>query len=149
MRISSDFADLLREFNAAGVDYLIVGAHAVARYSRPRATGDFDLYVGTDRTNAARVYEALARFGAPMHDIAVTDFAGEDLVFQIGVEPLRIDILTTIDGVRFDEVFARREIAELDGIPVAFIGRDDLIVNKRAAGRPKDLADLRRLEADQ
>ncbi|GAC1412149.1 MAG: hypothetical protein NVSMB64_22360 [Candidatus Velthaea sp.] len=149
MRISSDFADLLREFNAARVDYLIVGAHAVARYARPRATGDFDVFIDAAAENATRVYDALIRFGAPLHGIDVADFTSDDLVFQIGVEPVRIDILTAIDGVTFQAAFARRETGILDGIPVAYIGRDDLIANKRAAGRPKDLADLRRLEADQ
>jgi hypothetical protein len=149
MRINSDFADLLREFNAAGVEYLIVGAYAVARYSRPRATGDIDLYVGTNGTNAVRVFSALSKFGAPLGGISATDFATDDVVFQIGMAPVRIDILTSIDGVDFSEAYARRENGDLDGIPASFIARDDLIRNKRATGRPKDLADLIRLDTDQ
>jgi len=149
MQINSDFADLLREFNAAGVEYLIVGAHAVARYSRPRSTGDFDVYVGTDSANAERVFKALARFGAPLDDISAHDFTAPDLIYQIGVAPARVDIMTEIDGVDFKAAYSRREIGQLVGLPASFIAKEDLIINKRMTGRPKDLADLLRLEADQ
>jgi len=149
MQINSDSIDLLREFNAAGVEYLIVGAHAVARYSRPRSTGDFDLYVGSNETNAERVFEALGRFGAPLAGISAADFMDEDLVYQIGIVPVRIDILTTIDGVTFRDAYSRREVGDFDGVAATFIAREDLVANKRATGRPKDIADLRRLQADQ
>lgn len=145
MEISSDFKDLLREFSSAKVKYLIVGAHAVGYHGRPRGTGDFDVWVEPSSDNAERVFRALALFGAPMDRIAVSDFMRDDLIFQIGIVPIRIDIITDITGVLFDEAWPNRVDDFLEGIPVSIIGRDDLIKNKRATGRHKDLADVEEL----
>ena len=145
MEINSDFADLLRAFNAAGVEYVVIGAYAVALHARPRATGDLDVFVRATPENARRVYRALAEFGAPLESLTVEELAAGNLVFQIGVAPLRIDVTTTIEGVTFDQAWSGRIAGKLDGIDVNVIGRDDLIANKRAAARPKDLADLETL----
>jgi hypothetical protein len=149
MEINSDFADLLQAFNDACVEYVVVGAYAVALHSRPRATGDLDVFVRPSRANAERVYRALASFGAPLERLSVEELMSDDLIFQIGVAPVRIDVITSISGVSFDEAFSGRVSGRLAGIDVSVIGRDELIANKRAAGRPKDLADLEVLLEDQ
>ena len=142
MQINSDFVDLFRAFNAAGVEYLVVGAYAVAVHARPRATGDLDVLVRPTRENAERVHYALVQFGAPIDQLAVDDLQSDDLIFQIGVSPIRIDVITAIDGVTFDEAWEGRVSGTLGGVEVNVIGREALIANKRASGRPKDLADL-------
>ncbi|MBV9440455.1 MAG: hypothetical protein JOZ24_10730 [Candidatus Eremiobacteraeota bacterium] len=142
MYVNRDFSDLLREFSAADVRYLLVGAHALAIHAEPRATGDLDVWVANDSDNAHRVYAALATFGAPLHDVSVDDFTSEDLIFQMGVVPHRIDVITTVDGVRFEDAWVDRVDVTLDGIVVPVIGRRAFLTNKRAAGRPKDLADI-------
>ncbi len=148
MKINSDCADLLREFNAVAARYLVVGANAVGYHGRPRATADFDIWVDRTRANAERVYRALGTFGAPLHDLTVEDLTSDDLMFQMGVAPYRIDIITGIDGVQFDDAWQRRSEDRIEGEPIHVIGRDDLIANKRACGRPKDLADLELLTSD-
>jgi hypothetical protein len=148
MNLSSDFVDLLRSLNGAGARYLIIGAHALAYYARPRATADFDVWVDASPENAARVYRALGAFGAPLDQLTPEDLLSDDLIFQIGVAPTRIDVITGIDGVTFSEAWPRRTEDLLDGTQIFIIGRDDLIKNKRAAGRRQDLADVERLEND-
>ena len=148
MNLSSDFADLLRALNDASARYLIVGAHAVAYHARPRATADFDLWVEPSADNAPRVYQALAAFGAPLESLRVEELRSDDLIFQIGVPPFRIDIITGISGVTFDEAWPHRAEDHLNGLKFFVIGREDLIKNKKAAGRLKDLADVERLERD-
>jgi hypothetical protein len=148
MQSNSDFEEILLAFNAAGVSYLVVGAFAVAAFSRPRATGDIDLWVDRDRANARRVYLALAQFGAPMDGLTESTFTEPDIVFQIGMPPIRIDILTGIDGVSFDQAWPKRISAPIGAVTAPIISRDDLIRNKRASARPQDLADLERLERD-
>jgi len=149
VQINSDFADLLRAFNAASVDYLIVGAYAVGLYARPRATGDLDVFVRPTRGNAERVLRALAEFGAPLHNLSLDDLISDDTIFQIGVAPIRIDVITALTGVSFESAWAGRTSGKLGGIDVNVIGRDELIANKRATGRPKDLADLDALRRQQ
>jgi hypothetical protein len=148
LRASDDFRSLLSTFNAEGVKYLVVGAFALAHYGRPRYTKDLDVWIDPEPSNASRVYRALAIFGAPMDDLRPEDFSDEDLVFQIGVEPIRVDVLTAISGVAFQEAWARRESALYADIPVQLISRDDYIINKRASGRPSDLRDLEALDED-
>jgi hypothetical protein len=115
VEINSDFADLLQAFNDAGVEYVVVGAYAVALHSRPRATGDLDVFVRPSWPNAERVYRALAAFGAPLERLSVEELASGEIVFQIGVAPVRIDVITSIDGVSFDEVYSGRVSGELAG----------------------------------
>jgi hypothetical protein len=145
-RLNPDFRDILSTFNAEGVEYLIVGGYALAAHGLPRATGDFDLWVRTTRDNAARVYSALAKFGAPMNTCTVEDFASEDLIFQIGVEPVRIDVMTSVEGLTFESAWPGRLTVALEGVTVNVVGRDDLIANKSAVGRPQDRADVVRLK---
>ena len=144
--MNRDFAEMLAALSGAGADFLVIGAHAVAVHGRPRATGDLDLWVRPTAANAARVWQALETFGAPLHELTRDDLVADDLVFQIGVAPNRIDILTTIGGVTFDEAWPRRTVVRLWDQPVPVIGREDLIASKRAAGRPQDLADIADLE---
>lgn len=140
-----DFLDMLSALDAAGSEYLIVGAHAVAAHGRPRATGDLDIWVRPTPENAARVYQALQHFGAPLHDLTLDDLASPDVVFQIGVPPVRIDLLTSISGVSFDAAWANRVTIALGTLAVPVLGRRELLHNKRASGRPRDLADLAEL----
>lgn len=142
MELQSDWIALLREFNAAGVEYMVIGAAAIAYHGYPRATRDLDVWVRPSPENARSVYRALARFGAPMDQVTVADFEHDDTVWQLGVEPLRIDVLTGIEGVNFDEAWPRRAFAKLDGLDVPVISKPDLVRNKRAVGRHQDLADL-------
>ncbi len=140
--MNQDFIDLLRAFTAADVRFLVVGAYALALHGRPRATGDLDLWVEATADNAARVMRALGEFGAPLADIRQEDFASPGVVYQLGVAPGRIDILTELTALTFAEAWAdkvRRPFGEVD---VNFIGRESLIRNKRALGRPKDLGDI-------
>ena len=148
MQGNSDFEEILLAFNAAEVNCLVVGAYAVAAYSRPRATGDIDLWVDLSADNARRVFHALARFGAPLEGVSEDTFREPEIAFQIGVAPVRIDVLTSIDGLSFDEAWPNRVASSVGDVPTHVLGRLDLIRNKKASGRPKDLADLERLEHD-
>lgn len=140
--LNPDFHDMLHAFSEAGVDYMLVGAYALASHGYVRATGDMEQWVRPERHNAARVLDVLRLFGAPTSDLNVTDFESPDVVLQIGVPPRRIDVITSIDGVDFDEAWPRRQEVDVEGIPVPVIGREDLIRNKEASGRPRDMSDL-------
>ncbi len=140
-----DFKDMLSALSAAGIDFLLVGAYALAAHGYPRATGDLDLWVRADSQTAPKVFRVLAEFGAPMHDLTVDDLSAPGIVFQIGVEPSRIDILTSVSGVEFDAAWHNRMVVRIDGMDIPVIGRNDLVVNKRASGRPKDIADAETL----
>jgi hypothetical protein len=144
--LNPDFRDILSEFLAADVEFVLVGAYALAVHGLPRATGDIDLWVRTSPDNARRVLSALAHFGAPLGDITDQDFTAQGRVVQIGVAPFRIDLLTSIDGVTFEEAWRDHVKVDVEGINVPVISRDHLLVNKRATGRMKDRADVRRLE---
>jgi hypothetical protein len=146
--LNEDFRDLLGELLETGARFLVVGAHAMAVHGVPRATGDLDVWVRPDPSNADRVWQALARFGAPMSalDVAPSDLAHAGTVVQIGLPPRRVDVLTGLSGLDFDAAWKNRKTCPVGGREVPFLGRDDLIRNKRASGRPKDLADLEVLE---
>lgn len=141
-----DFVDLLRAFVEADVRCLVVGAHALGLHGRPRATGDLDIWVEASPENATRIMRALAAFGASLQEVSADDFSREGIAFQIGVPPLRIDLLTQLTGVSFAEAWPNRLVARIDGLEVPFIDRDTFIRNKRATGRLKDLADIEGLE---
>lgn len=132
-----DFKELLSEFNAHSVEYLVVGAHALAAHGHVRATKDIDVWVRPTRENAANVLEALAAFGAPLYGASLDDFAEPHFVLQIGVPPLRIDVITSITGVTFEEAWPDRLQTTFDNAPVGVLSRHHLIQNKRAAGRPQ------------
>ena len=140
--MNPDFVDLLRAFIAADVRFLIVGAYALAHHGRPRATGDLDVWVDTSTANAPRVMQALAAFGAPLEDVSEADFGRPGVVFQIGVPPGRIDILTELTGLTFAEAWPEREAGRFGDVTADFLGREAFLKNKRATGRTKDLADI-------
>ena len=146
MSINSDFRDLFVALNAAGCNYLLVGSYALAAHGIPRFTKDLDVWIEPDAINAGRVLEALAAFGAPQEHIADLDFTSPDTALQIGVPPSRIDILTAIDGVTFNEAWAARAEFSFGNVPITTISRQHLIQNKRAVGRLQDLADAHQLE---
>ena len=144
--LNPDFAEMLAALSAEGADYLIVGAYALAAHGLPRATGDIDLWVRPTPENAGRVVKALRRFGAPLVDLTVEDLARPGTVFQLGVPPRRIDIMTSIDGVEFDDAWAARVTCRLGAIDTTVLGRDQLLENERSVARPKDRVDVRILE---
>jgi hypothetical protein len=135
----------LAALSAARAEFLIVGAHALAAHGVPRATGDLDIWVRAEPENARRVWQALETFGAPLDDLTLDDLSGPDVVFQIGVPPRRIDLLTSITGVSFDEAWENRTLVSLEGTAIPVLGRAELIRNKLAVGRPRDLADIEEL----
>jgi predicted nucleotidyltransferase len=142
--LNSDYKDMLQALLDNGVKFLLVGAYAMGAHGYPRATGDIDIWVEPSAENSERVYRSMAAFGAPLHEIDKTTFATPGVVFQIGVAPRRIDIISAISGIGFDDAHQRRQIVEMEGLSVPMLSLGDLIKNKRATGRDKD-----RLDADQ
>ncbi len=143
-----DFVDFVACLNAEGCDFIIVGAHALAVHGVPRATGDLDVLVRPSPVNAEHLVRALVRFGAPLnaHGITAKDFLEAGMIYQLGLPPRRIDVLTELSGVGYDDATRDLVVGALGAERVRFIGIDAMIVNKRAAGRPKDLADALELE---
>ena len=144
--MNEDFVDLLRAFVDHDVRFMVVGAYALAIHGRPRATGDLDIWIQPSTDNAARVMRALAAFGAPLDQITESDFASPGVTYQLGVAPGRIDILTDLTGLTFDEAWPGRITRPFGEVPVAVIGLAEFIRNKRATGRAKDLGDIEGLE---
>ncbi len=147
--LNPNFKDMLSALNGAGAEYLVVEAYAMAAHGCPRSTGDIDIWVRPTAENAERVWQALTVFGAPVSQITVGDLATADLVLQIGVAPQRIDILTSISGVAFDDAWPNRLTVQLNGLTASVIGRQDLLQNKLASGRPKDLLDADILKSEK
>jgi predicted nucleotidyltransferase len=144
--LNNDYKDILHIFSAEKVKFLLVGAYALAAHGYPRSTMDIDFWIKPDADNADAVFRALGRFGAPTGDISLSDLQTTDMVFQIGVAPRRIDIITSIDGLTFDEAYARSNAVEIDDIAVQVLSVEDMIINKRSTGRTKDIADAEMLE---
>lgn len=144
-----DFRDLLEELLAERVRFVVVGAHALAVHGVPRATGDLDLFVAADAENATRLIRALTRFGAPLelHGVTAGDFERAGTVYQLGSPPRRIDLMTSISGVAFADAEIGAVPTEIEGLTLGVLGRRELIANKRAAARPKDLLDVDLLES--
>ncbi len=149
MFINSDYSDLLRIFNANNVRYLVIGGYAVVQYAEPRYTKDLDVWISTDKVNAKAVYKALKEFGAPLEGMTEKDFSEEGYFFQMGVPPVRLDVLMGIPGVVFEDCWKRQVLVDFDGLPVRFISKPDLIIAKRASGRPQDLLDAELLATGQ
>jgi len=145
MEIQSDFKDLLESFNKNEVEYIIVGAYALAMHGAPRYTGDLDILVKPDRDNAKRIVTALKEFGFESEDLTVSDFEKPEKVIQLGVPPVRVDIITSITGVSWPDANAHRVEGNYGNLRVYYIGLKQLIANKKALGRKKDLADLEAL----
>jgi hypothetical protein len=137
---------MLSALFAAGADYMIVGAYALAAHDRPRATGDLDIWVRASPANAERVRRAIHEFGMPVENISVDDLAVPGLVLQFGYPPQRIDVMTAVSGVTFDEAWPRRISVDIEGKQHPVIGKEELIRNKRALARAKDLLDVAELE---
>lgn len=144
--MNQDFRDTLSALSDAGAEFLTVGAHALAAHGYPRATGNLDIWVRPTKANADRVWRAIERFGAPHRGLQPDVLCDPDVVFQIGVSPNRIDMLTSITDVDFDDAWKNRKTAVVEDLSVGILGRGQLLINKRALGRPKDLADADWLE---
>lgn len=145
--LNPDFHDILSTFIEHRVEFLVVGGYAMAAHQLPRATKDLDLWVRPSAQNARRVLDALDRFGAPRHGLTEQDLEREGTIYQVGVPPNRVDVLTTVEGVDFQRAWSHRHDVEIDGLRIPVIGRHDLIVNKRTVGRPQDLVDAASLES--
>lgn len=145
--LNDDYKEMLQCLSEEDVKFLLVGAYALAVHGFPRATKDINFFVWATPQNAAKLMRALARFGAPMGEISESDFSSEGVIFQIGNSPRRIDIVTTIDGIKFDQAYANRKTFQIEGLQVPVISLEDLIANKRASGRTQDLADVENLES--
>ena len=148
MELDKDFNEFVELFLEHNVRFLIVGGYALAAHGLPRATGDLDAWVWRNPENAQNIMRALNAFGFQNLSLTESDFSKEDSIIQLGYPPFRIDILTSIDGVAFDQAWEKKIVVELNGMNVPFIGRDDLITNKKAAGRPQDIADVSRLTSE-
>lgn len=147
--LNKDYREMLQCLLEANVRFLLVGAYAVAVHGFPRATKDIDFFVWATPENAANLIRALTKFGAPLDDISESDFSSEGVIFQIGNSPRRIDIITNISGVKFEQAYANRQAILIEGIEVPVISLQDLIANKRASGRTQDFADIEKLETAQ
>jgi hypothetical protein len=148
MTVNRDFRDLFAELNGAGADFLVVGGYALAVHGHPRFTKDLDVWIRADGSNAGKVWEALDAFGAPLGNLAVEDLATPGIVFQMGIPPNRIDVLTSIDGVTFQDAWKHKIDSRYGDQPVHVIGLEDLITNKLATGRAQDTLDARTLRGD-
>jgi predicted nucleotidyltransferase len=141
-RLTKDSKEFIESLNSNGVEYLVIGGHAVAFYGYPRFTGDLDIWVRADPENAARLARVFAEFGFTESESLIAIFSEEGSMVQLGLPPNRIDVLSRISGIDFAEAWPRRVDGRFDGLSVTLIGAEDLLRNKRASGRPKDLADL-------
>jgi predicted nucleotidyltransferase len=145
--LNKDYKEMLQCLLEENVRFLLVGAYAVAVHGFPRATKDIDFFVWATPENAANLMRALTKFGAPLHDISEADLSSEGVVFQIGNSPRRINIITNISGVKFEQAYANKTTISIEGIEVPVISLEDLIANKRASARTQDLADVEKLES--
>ena len=143
---NADYRDMITCLQSEGVEFMLVGGYAVGLYGWPRTTFDIDFWILANPVNAAAVVRAIRKFGAPMMDLVEEDFHRPGVVFQIGTEPQRIDILSAVSGVSYEDAVSRAVTMQVDGLSLKVISLDDLIVNKRASGRPKDIADAMTLE---
>lgn len=140
------FNDILAALYAEKAEFLVVGGYALAAHGLPRATGDIDIWIRPTPENAQRVWAALERFRAPLSRLKVADLHAPDVVFQMGLPPERVDILTSITGVEFADAWPRRQLLKVESVEMPVIGREDLLKNKRASGRRQDLVDAAQLE---
>ena len=144
--LEKDYRDILQIFIEEKVQFLLIGGYAVGAYGYVRATKDLDLWVLANPENAQLIIKSLVRFGAPMNNISVDDFSKEGIIFQIGVEPIRIDISTSIEGITFESAYPNAKTIVVDGLHIPVLSIEDLIKSKKASGRHRDLADVEALE---
>lgn len=148
MEVQQDFRELLALFNARQIDYIVVGAHALAFHGAPRYTGDLDILVRPDGENAKRILKVLDEFGFGALGLTIEDFSAPDKVVQLGVAPVRIDLVTSLTGLSWEEAAAGQVKGTYGDVAVHYLGRKEFIRNKRAIGRKKDLADLEALDEE-
>ena len=141
--LNKDYKEMLQLLLEEQVDFILVGAYALGAHGYPRATGDIDIWVKADEDNSKKIYQALARFGAPLDQLNQNDFAEEGILFQIGVAPRRIDIITQIDGVTYDEADEDKIVVEVEELKLPVLSLDKLIKNKMSTGREKDELDAK------
>jgi predicted nucleotidyltransferase len=144
--LNKDYRDMIVCLLQAGVDFMLVGGYAVALHGWPRTTFDIDFWIMANPENAKSILQAIRSFGAPLMDLTEEDFHKPGMVFQIGTEPQRIDIVSAVDGLEYSDAVKRAVKMNVDGLEIKVISIDDLIANKRASGRPKDIADAVALE---
>lgn len=144
--MNSDFNELLKAFNENHVKYLIIGGYAVMEYAEPRFTKDLDVWIKSDLENAKRVFKSLSEFGAPLTGLTPQDFTEEGAFYRMGVPPVMVDILFSLENLSFDTAWERRRDSEDDGVLLHFISKEDLIASKLASGRPQDLLDVQSLQ---
>lgn len=145
MDISSDYRDLFRVLNRYKVRYIVAGAYAAIYYTEPRFTKDLDIWVEADKENAHKLYNALAEFGAPLKGISVEDFIDKNIIYQIGVMPIRVDIMMSLPGVAFKQAWKNRKKTKYADIPINLLGIRELIASKKKAKRDQDILDLEKL----
>ena len=143
--LNKDYKEMLQILLDLDVKFLVVGAYAMAVYGYPRATGDIDIWIMASPDNSEKIYQALKIFGAPMEQISEDTFAKEGAMFQLGVAPRRIDLITRIDGVDFEQAYSNRSDVIIDGINTPLISKENLIKNKESTGRAKDKLDVEEL----
>ena len=148
MKLHPEWREFIELLNSRGVEYLVVGAHALSQYGRPRFTGDLDIFVRRSPENAVRLMEVLAAFGFGNVGLSAADFEKEDQVVQLGFPPVRIDLLTSLTGISFEEAWISRQTGTIDAVPVAFPSREVFLKNKRATGRGRDQGDVASLGED-
>jgi hypothetical protein len=148
MEIQEDFKEFFALLNEHKVEFIIVGGYALAFHGAPRYTGDIDVYLNPDHLNAERILKALEDFGFSSLDLSVEDFQKKDHIIQLGVPPIRIDIITSISGVTWEQAESSKISGEYGDVPVFYIGREQYLANKRATGRAKDIADIEALGGD-
>jgi alpha/beta superfamily hydrolase len=144
--LNEDYRDMLQTLLGNEVKFLIVGAYALAAYGYPRATGDFDIWVEASPENSKKILFSIASFGASISGLTANTFTEKGIIFQIGVAPRRIDLITHIDGVDFEDAYPSRKVIVMEGLNLPFISKENLIQNKKSTGRDKDLVDAKHLE---
>lgn len=149
MEVQKDFREFLALLNAHKVDFIIVGGYALAFHGAPRYTGDIDIFIKSDKNNAKRIINVLKDFGFSTLELSIEDFQKEDNVIQLGLPPVRIDIITSISGVSWTQAEASKERGEYGDVPVFYLGKDQYLANKRATGRAKDIADIEALGEEE
>lgn len=140
--LNQDFRDILSCLKTEEVEFIVVGAYALATHGFPRATGDIDIWVRNSPVNARKTFQALLKFGAPLTDLSEADLTSPDVVLQIGVEPCRIDLMTGIDGVEFDHAWMNKVGVLIEDLEIYVLSKADLLTNKLAAGREQDQGDI-------
>jgi hypothetical protein len=145
--LNPDFRAILSAFTEEQVDFIVAGAYALAAHGLPRATGDIDPWMRMSTGNSRKIWKAFEVFGAPMKGLQQEDFEKKDLIVQIGRPPRRINVITSVSGLDFDDAWKNRTIVEIEGLSISVLGREDLVRNKKVVGRPQDLADVKRLES--